>query len=176
MFAILNIWYNVQHCGAFRNPWSNLYYCFWTWMMSFFYSANGVIFPIFVREVFGQKKFVFNVIILWLSYPVGSILITILMKALFETINFSGFAVCIAFCHVISLYTAHSMKTAHKNYLLKQVEEIDNDAIGDSSHNVSIRSDSASEPSTQPEDPDLFESEKEQQIRNYNLLKTVLSL
>ena len=66
-------------------------------MMSFFYSANGVIFPIFVREVFGQKKFVFNVIILWLSYPVGSILITILMKALFETINFSGFAVCIAF-------------------------------------------------------------------------------
>ena len=68
------------------------------------------------------------------------------------------------------------MKTAHKNYLLKKVEEIDNDAIGDSSHNVSIRSDSASEPSTQPEDPELFESVKEQQIKNYNLLKTVLSL
>ena len=98
------------------------------------------------------------------------------MKALFETINFSGFAVCIAFCHVISLYTAHSMKTAHKNYLLKQVDEIDDDAIGDSSHNVSIRSDSASEPSTQPEHPDSFESVKEQQTKNYNLLKTVLSL
>ena len=68
------------------------------------------------------------------------------------------------------------MKTAHKNYLLKQVEEINNEAIEDSSHNVSIRSDSASEPSTHPEDPDLFESEKEQQIKNYHLLKTVLSL
>ena len=91
-------------------------------MMAFFYSAYSVILPIFVRKVFGKTNFVANIGFLWLSYPVGSVLITVLVKALFATIHFSGFSVSIAFCHMISFYAAYSMKKAHKNYLLKQVE------------------------------------------------------
>ena len=105
----------------YRNGWGQFCYCFWTWMMAFFYSAYSVILPIFVRKVFGKTNFVANIGFLWLSYPVGSVLITVLVKALFATIHFSGFSVSIAFCHMISFYAAYSMKKAHKNYLLKSI-------------------------------------------------------
>ena len=93
-------------------------------MMAFFYSSNDVIWPIFVRKVFGQNNFVSNVGFLWLSYPVGSVLITILVKTLFGTIHTTGLLVFIAFFQFLSFYTAHAMKKSHKNDLLKQVETL----------------------------------------------------
>ena len=93
-------------------------------MLAFFYSSNDVLLPIFVRKVFGHKNFVSNAGFLWLSYPVGSVLITILVKTLFGTIHTTGLLVFIAFFQFLGLYSAHAMKNAHKNYLLKQVETI----------------------------------------------------
>ena len=90
--------------------------------MAFFYSSNDVILPIFVRKVFGHNHFVSNAGFLWLSYPVGSVLITILFKTLFSTIHTHGLLVCIAFFQFLSFYSAHAMKKSHKNDLLKQVE------------------------------------------------------
>ena len=89
--------------------------------MAFFYSSNGVVLPIFVRQVFGVDNFITNVGFLWLSYPVGAVLITSLFKALFETFHFTGFPISIAICHLLALYNAYSMRSAHKKDLLKQL-------------------------------------------------------
>ena len=141
-------------------------------MMAFFYSAYSVILPIFVRKVFGKTNFVANIGFLWLSYPVGSVLITVLVKALFATIHFSGFSVSIAFCHMISFYAAYSMKKAHKNYLLKQVENRA-DCEESAQEGDRNRSESILEPSFEESTSDFY---IEEQNRRYNVLKTILSL
>ena len=137
-------------------------------MMSFFYSANGVVLPIFIRQVFGQTQFVSNVGFLWLSYPVGSVLITILVKALFGTIHFTGFSVSIAFCHFISFYTAHAMKKAHNKYLLQQISKTNHtDDTAQENYNVNSHPCSEARKSV---------SEEEHQISTYNALRKVLAL
>ena len=100
--------------------------------MAFLYSSNDMMWPIFVRKVFGHNHFVSNTGFLWLSYPVGSVLITILVKTLFETIHNSGLLVFISFFQFLSFYAAHAMKKSHKNDLLKQVETINMNTEEDS--------------------------------------------
>ena len=155
--------------------WGQFWYCLWTWLMSFFYSANSIVLPVFIRQVFGQTNFVENVGFLWLSYPVGSVLITILVKALFGTIHFPGFSIVIAFCHFISFYTAHSMKKSHNNYLLKQASKTKRVGAEEEeppgSFINTLDSNIAPVPKTS-----INVSQKEQPVDTYNALKTVLSL
>ena len=139
-------------------------------MMAFFYSSYGVMLPLFIRKVFGQTDFIENVGFLWLSYPAGSVLITILVKTLFATIHFKGFSVAIALFHLISIYSAYSMKRAHENYLLMHVDDgNDNDeASQDSNENQSETGTST--------DSDINYTENNESINFYHTLKTVLQL
>ena len=141
-------------------------------MMSFFYSSHGVMLPIFVRKVFGQTNFVANVGFLWLGYPVGSVLLTILVKTLLTTIHFKGFSVSISMCHIISIYTAYSIEKAHKKYLLKHADTTNDVELMSENSN---RDESGTSPAT-TFSQETNTCEIEQSTNFYKTLRAVLKL
>ena len=171
-FHVDNILSYLMNIVLQSDEWGQSAYCFWTWMMAFFYSSHGVMLPIFIRKVFGQECFVENVGFLWLSYPAGSVLITILVKALFATIHFKGFSVSIALCHFISIYTAYSMKSAHQEYLLMHVDDVNDNREASDESNQDLSE-------TAPITEGLSESnilDSEQSTNYYHSLITILHL
>ena len=128
--------------------------------------------PIFVRKVFGQADFVANVGFLWIGYPVGSVLLNILVKSLLTTIHFKGFSVSISMCHIISIYTAYSMENAHKKYLLKHAEPSNN--VEEVSQNSNL--DESGQSSATTCSQEISTCETEQSTNFYKSLKAVLKL
>ena len=105
----------------FRGEFGKFLYCVWSWMMAFFYSSNGIVLPLFVKQIFGEKNFIQNVGFLWLCYPIGSVLMTCLFKALFHSFGFMGFSISLAVSHLITVYNCVSIKNSHKKDILNQI-------------------------------------------------------